>query len=275
MRALAALERFLERLLERPSARLFHVRLEPVQVLRKVERAMETGRRATAEGTIVPDRYLVRLDPSDIAGLDGAGATLAADLADGALRFARAHGYRLLARPRIDLVPDPQVASGDVAVEARFDAQHPSRVVAASSATSANPEFDDGPDSGLPGPVDGIADANGLGDATRVYAPPRVVGPLARLRVMDADGGDRIVVVDGSGLSIGRDPTNDVVLVDGRVSRRHARLQVRQGTLMLVDLGSSNGTLVNGAAVGEVTIGVGDEIRIGATRLLVEGLSTT
>ncbi len=274
MRALAALERFLERLLERPSARLFHVRLEPVQVLRKVERAMETGRRATAEGTIVPDRYLVRLDPSDIAGLDGAGATLAADLADGALRFARAHGYRLLARPRIDLVPDPQVASGDVAVEARFDAQHPSRVAAPSS-TRAIPELDDGRDSSLPLPADGIADASGLGDATRVYAPPRVVGPLARLRVMDADGGDRTVVVDGSGLSIGRDPTNDVVLVDGRVSRRHARLQVRQGTLMIVDLGSSNGTLVNGAAVGEVTIGVGDEIRIGAARLLVEGLSTT
>jgi pSer/pThr/pTyr-binding forkhead associated (FHA) protein len=47
----------------------------------------------------------------------------------------------------------------------------------------------------------------------------------------------------------------------------------RQGTLVLVDLGSSNGTLVNGAVVAEIAIGVGDEIRIGDTRMLIEPLT--
>ena len=69
MRPLSAVERFFERLFERPSARLFRARLHPVQVLRAVERAMERERRVEAGRTIVPDRFTVRLHPADLAGL--------------------------------------------------------------------------------------------------------------------------------------------------------------------------------------------------------------
>jgi hypothetical protein len=270
MRAFVALERFFERFFERPSARIFRAHLEPVAVLRRIERTMDTDRHQTTEGTLVPDRYTVRLHPADLAALTREAPTLPADLADGALRFAKAHGYRLRARPRIDLVPDPRIASGDLVVEGRIDegAANAGRSSWSSAPVGGAPHTDGGGSALVP-----VVDQGGpVGDATAVYRPPKVVGPIARLRVLDPTGGDRTVPIDGGLLTVGRDPDNDVVLADVRASRHHLRLQGRQGTLVLVDLGSRNGTLVNGVPVAEVAIGIGDEIRIGDTRLIVEAL---
>lgn len=67
----------------------------------------------------------------------------------------------------------------------------------------------------------------------------------------------------GGGLSIGRADTNDVVLDEGVVSGRHARI-VPPGTV--VDDGSTNGTLVNGRAVdGRVALRAGDLVQVGST----------
>ena len=54
-RPLMALEGFFERLLERPAARLFRVPLQPVQLERRIDRAMDTGRRLSADRTYVPE----------------------------------------------------------------------------------------------------------------------------------------------------------------------------------------------------------------------------
>jgi len=260
MRTLTALERFFERLFERPSARVFGTRIEPVQLLRLVEREMEAGRLHAPDGTIVPDRFAVTLHPSDLSALGAHGPTLAADLADAALRFARGHGYRLHRRPRVDLVPDPRVEPGDPRVVARFDTDG-----AAAGVWSASPP----PGDASLGPP---AMEPAVGDATIVYRPPRAVGPLARLRVLEPTGGDRTILLEGGGLTIGRAPDNGLVLGDARASRHHAHLHLRQGTLVLVDLDSQNGTIVNGQRVTEVALGVGDQILIGDTRLLIEAL---
>jgi hypothetical protein len=260
MRTLAALERFFERLFERPSARVFGTRVQPVQLLRRIEREMEAGRVSAPEGTMVPDRFAVALSPGDLAALGADRSGLADALADDALRFARAHGYRLRRRPRVDLVPDPRMEAGDATVVARFDVEG---AAAALWSAAPRPTGHELVPLAAPGPPP---------DATMVYHPPRLVGPLARLRVLEPTGGDRSVVVDGGALTIGRAPDNGLVLGDPAASRHHARLNVRQGMLVLVDLGSRNGTLVNGQAVTEVVLGVGDQIRIGDTRLLVEDL---
>ena len=85
MGPLAAVERFLERLFEGQSARLFHTGLRPIQVQRRLERAMESQRIREANRTIVPHRLVVRLSPPDLTSLRAASPTLAADLADAAL----------------------------------------------------------------------------------------------------------------------------------------------------------------------------------------------
>ncbi len=56
------------------------------------------------------------------------------------------------------------------------------------------------------------------------------------------------------------------------VSRRHARVERTADGLVARDLGSTNGTFVNGARVqGAMTIADGDELRVGSARFLVEG----
>ena len=66
---------------------------------------------------------------------------------------------------------------------------------------------------------------------------------------------------------IGRAAGGDVVLQDGQVSSRHASLQPRAGQWVLTDLGSSNGTSVNGQPVQAVTLHDGDVLAIGISRL--------
>jgi pSer/pThr/pTyr-binding forkhead associated (FHA) protein len=71
-------------------------------------------------------------------------------------------------------------------------------------------------------------------------------------------------------INIGRGPECELVLRDSRVSRRHARLTARDGVLVLTDLGSTNGTRVNGHRVTEVVLGAGDRILLGETILTIE-----
>ncbi len=78
---------------------------------------------------------------------------------------------------------------------------------------------------------------------------------------MMADG--RTIVVRGE-LVIGRVAGCDVVLDDTKASRRHARLIVEAGVVEIEDLGSSNGTLLNGKTVTRRVLRPGDEVQIGS-----------
>lgn len=81
--------------------------------------------------------------------------------------------------------------------------------------------------------------------------------------------GDRYSLVRYS-TSIGREFGNDIVLsCDRTISRQHAVVQYINGTFHIEDLGSKNGTRLNGTAVTErMPIGPGDEIVLGITRLI-------
>jgi putative nucleotidyltransferase with HDIG domain len=70
---------------------------------------------------------------------------------------------------------------------------------------------------------------------------------------------------------IGRHPDNDLQLTDPKVSRFHAIIDPTENDLWVRDLGSRNGTWVNGQTVGEIALKEGDEIRVGNTRMKVEG----
>jgi uncharacterized RDD family membrane protein YckC/predicted nucleic acid-binding Zn ribbon protein len=69
-------------------------------------------------------------------------------------------------------------------------------------------------------------------------------------------------------LSIGRDPSNDLVLPDAMVSRRHAVIEYRGNQFYLRDCNSSNGSVVNGDRVSERSLRDGDLLAIGTARLL-------
>jgi hypothetical protein len=334
MRPLPALERFFEQLFERPAVRIFRPRIQPVQLQRRIERAMENERMSGADRTLVPNRFRVHLHPEDLDSFGSLIPTLATDLAEGALAFARTHRYTLIDRPRVDLVADPGVGRGEIRVQARFaertrdarsgdeavrgpragfhvapdprdeplahggdvDSQLPTTEpspqgfpadVSAAEAfpsyapPSSTPGEDDMADGG-PGDLDEgspvlvAADAPAARNVSRtmVFEVPKIDSPLARLREVRPNGTQREIELDGGPLTIGRATDNGLVIHDSRVSRHHARLQARRGTLVFTDLRSTNGSRVNGSRVAEVVLGEGDRIEIGDTVLVVESVAS-
>ncbi|HVX20801.1 MAG TPA: DUF3662 and FHA domain-containing protein [Acidimicrobiales bacterium] len=86
-----------------------------------------------------------------------------------------------------------------------------------------------------------------------------------------------LVLPDGNRLTVGADPVVigrlpecSVVLGDPNVSRRHAELRRVGDAVVVTDLGSTNGTKVNGTAVREQQLASGDEITVGSTTLVFE-----
>ena len=240
MRAMSRVERFFERLVERPSARLFRTKLQPVQIMRRIERAMEAERGAEGRRGLVPDQFIVHIHPEDLAGLTPP-EQVAAEMASGALTFARSHGYALRDRPRVTLQPDGRLRPGEVEVDATL-----------SPARDA-PAGDQARDAG-----------------TRVFEVPVIRGPEVVIEIREPNRQARRVPASGGPMRIGRAPDCELVLRDSRVSRRHARLAARDGLLVLTDLGSTNGTRVNGHRVSEVVLGAGDRIMLGETVLTIE-----
>jgi hypothetical protein len=258
---LAAVERFFERIFERQAARLFRTKLQPIQLQRRIERAMESGRHRDGDRTLVPNRYAVHLNLVDLEAIRQVHPNLAADLADAALAFARGHGYTLADRPTVALIADTTIDTADLRVVATTDLRR-----------------GDASGNGPPGPT-GPPDAGGVAlnpppaiEHTSVFVVPTVESSRAVLREIRPDGRSRSIVVDGRPLTIGRAPDNGLVLADSRASRHHARLYGRRGALILADLGSTNGSWVNDRRIDEMALGEGDQVRIGDTILVVESV---
>jgi pSer/pThr/pTyr-binding forkhead associated (FHA) protein len=100
--------------------------------------------------------------------------------------------------------------------------------------------------------------------ASPVASPPQLV-----LEVVGSDGVSRTLPLDAP-LEVGRDPSAGLVLDDQLVSRLHARLTPGDGEATVEDLGSRNGTFVNGDAIVAATVvRPGDQVVVGETTLLV------
>jgi hypothetical protein len=91
---------------------------------------------------------------------------------------------------------------------------------------------------------------------------------MAKLIINPTSSSRRDLALPRSLLSIGRDPSNDLVLPDAMVSRRHAVIEFRGSQYVLRDCNSSNGSLVNGDRVTERGLRDGDLVAIGTARLL-------
>jgi dipeptidyl aminopeptidase/acylaminoacyl peptidase len=97
--------------------------------------------------------------------------------------------------------------------------------------------------------------------------PPEAIaaggGYPAKLTFESGPFAGRIVALPNQMVTVGRAPENDVVVSDPATSGRHGRIEVRSGAFWISDLGSTNGTLVNGEPVIEKQLAHGDLIAIG------------
>jgi hypothetical protein len=128
---------------------------------------------------------------------------------------------------------------------------------------------------------EGVIDPAGLvGDIT-LRAPRRVWSnllaralELARRPAPQEGSAPLTLALDWSGatdeLLVGRHPRCDLVLAEPTVSRRHARLRFRDGSWALQDLGSTNGTTINGLRVGRCQLRAGDHLMLGDQHLIVD-----
>jgi transcriptional regulator with GAF, ATPase, and Fis domain len=112
-------------------------------------------------------------------------------------------------------------------------------------------------------------------DGTPVGLLRPVEVPAFRIQVIEGPDAGLTITIDGTRPSrahVGKSTLSALRLTDPQVSRNHLALDVHQGTLRLVDCGSTNGTTVNGVWVRECRLTGGESIRLGDTALRVEAL---
>ncbi len=90
-----------------------------------------------------------------------------------------------------------------------------------------------------------------------------------QLVIRSGAGAGKVLPLEKSELHVGRDVTNDLVVSDEKVSRRHARLYSEGDQYVVEDLGSTNGTFINGARLsGPHLLRVGEQITFGETSIV-------
>jgi hypothetical protein len=274
------IERRIGGLVEGLFGRTFRSSVQPVELARKLAKEMDDHRTISIHRVYVPNTYTVYLNPADREQFAAYESQMCNELAEYLVEHARREGYSTATRPVVTLESEPDLTVGmfGIAVGAEDAADdRPSP-----SATVAAPEMPPGPPApaaplDVPPVVPPIPDPP-LTGATMVYAPEPEPEPQPEPAPEPTPPRERAVLMwDGRDLSldqgvtvIGRSSGCDVVVDDPNVSRRHAEIRRLGEGFSLVDLGSTNGTEVNGQRVGETSLMNGDVIGVGTTRLTFE-----
>ena len=300
MSFLRNLESKIANLVEGTFSRAFSSEVRPIEIARKLAREMEDHKSFSVSRTYVPNEYLVYLSPRDRERLAEYEDALVAELAGYLLEHARRERLALLSRPVIEFRTDDRLRLGEFGIQTRVThpegdqeplpeeaelAPEPIPEPRAPSPPPAAAPSVRSPDPPAAAPSvrspDPPAAAPSVlppeGGRTMVYSSAeRVAEPLqesARLRAQTAIlvvEGKRMVVGD-RGATVGRSRQCEIVVEDPNVSRRHAELRPRGGSWVFTDLGSTNGSRVNGRPVdGPTVVKPGDEIELGTAVMRFE-----
>ena len=244
MGVLQRFEHRLEGMVEGAFARAFKSELQPVEVASAIQREMDDRAAIVAQGrTLVPNDFVVEVAEDDYARLDVYADSLGIELATLAREYAKEQGYSFVGPVRMRFEGVRDLTTGTV------------RIL---SGVIRGTTVEDGeirrPASDVPQP------------AGAFHGNPRLLvsGPEA-----GPDGGtQRTYEISTPLIILGRGTDCDLRLVDPGVSRHHAEIRVEDGEVVLVDLGSTNGTFVNGQPVRRVTLTDGTRVTLGRTTLV-------
>lgn len=271
---LARFEAFIQRIVEGPFAFLFPSRVEPVELVRKLERAMEDNVLLQSEGRrLAPNVYDIYLSIKDHQQLAPSQAMLIRDWQNQLVEFARSRHFTLRTMPIIRIHSDTSLRVGVVRIETELadrQAGGEGAGIMATQALSAEqlaqlraqlPQGQQLP--GLPSmpsiPVPGGSSYPDAGDLPTQRASmsnpnmpamppaaPRVVMPQAWLTIRLPQSGQQIYRIEKPVINIGRQLSNDIIVEDKRVSRYHAQIKFQpDGQFAIYDLGSTNGITIN------------------------------
>jgi hypothetical protein len=248
-----SIEQRLEGLVEGFFTKVFRSGLQPVEVGRRILREMGNGKTVSVNRVYAPNEFRVWMSADDYAKFSQMEAGLQREFSELVIEQAKESRWNLMGIPRISFHEEESMGRGELRVEASLtaDPDSPSRVY------TREPNADD------PGGTRAVASDT----ADRLGLAPSAT----RLVVIDDDGSDsEAISITKDPVVIGRMSTNDVVLSDPNVSRRHAELRRAGGRWLLVDLGSTNGTTVNGKLAREHELAHGDRLMFGSTKIRFE-----
>ncbi len=166
----------------------------------------------------------------------------------------------------------PREMSSAPAESAPSDFEVPSMPAAAHSQPLTNTPMPTTPAAGLDQPLAPPSSEPALAALDQ----PLAAGPLFTLRVIegsDADIGREYQVYEGRACVIGRSLSANFVLMDAKISRHHCELKIERGAIVVTDLNSANGTVVNGERIGRGVMNPGDYLRLGFTVIGCEPVS--
>jgi hypothetical protein len=215
---LRGFERRLERMVEGTFARAFRSGVRPVELGRRLSRAMDDDRSVDVRGrTITPNHFEIALAEADYLRFGEVRDTLRSELVEAAREHAVERGYTFMGPADVVLFVDAKLYEGQFQVDAGFR-----------------------------------QGSGGTGAGALVFA----------------DGG-RLALTDKP-VVIGRLADCDIVIDDPNASRKHAEVRPDGVDYVVYDLGSTNGTRVNGSPVRRHTLSQGDHISIGTWQFMFE-----
>lgn len=276
MSVLRNLENKIAGLVEGTFSRAFRSEVRPVEIARRLAREMEEHKASALSHTYVPNEYRVFLSPRDRARFADYEDALASELAGYLLEHARRERLTLPSRPVIAFETADELGLGEFGIQTRV-VRPPDEPPAAVEPASVEPSPVQPPVQPVqppPVPAQPPEPPEPEAGRTMVYGSAgRIAEPLeerARVRQETAVlllGGKRMIVGSG-GATLGRSRQCDVVVDDPNVSRSHAELRPRGGSWVLTDLGSTNGSSVNGRRIDAPTVvKPGDEIELGTAAM--------
>jgi hypothetical protein len=248
------IEKRMESLVEGVFGRAFRRQIHPVEIAKGLTKQMDEGRMVSISRTYAPNDFTVHLSREDTESIRAYQASLNDELIQYASTHAENKNYHLMTPPRIRFETEDTLRFGEFGVTAKLTGGDGPREKGAPQDTSGQTRiFRTEESSG--GQID-------QGTATISADEARRHG-LAR-EIVEVVLGDEKHPLEGRGpWSVGRSQENDIVINDPNVSRRHAKISRADGGFVVEDLGSTNGTLLDGAPIDRERIEGGDELTFG------------
>ncbi len=256
--------------------RTFKSPVRPLQIGRKLIREIDANRTVDATGKpVAPNSFTVHLHENDRAAFGDLEKPLIAELIEAAKEYAASEDYSLLGDVKVVLFTDTTLKQGKFAVHAEVKAS-------AVATTPTSPEVVE-PVAAAEAPATVVPPVVPVPPVVAPPTPPTMAtpsippvpvpaaapAPVAKKFTLVMGDGGRIALKPGVA-SVGRSADSTVPLNDSNVSRRHAELRSRgdgEATeWVVVDLGSTNGTMVNGVKIsGEQKLKHGDALVFGSS----------
>ena len=251
----------MESLVEGVFGRAFRRQVHPVEIAKGLTKQMDENRMVSVSRTYAPNDFTIHLSKADEESIKAYQNALRDELIQYASTHAQSRGYHLMTPPKVRFVTEESLRFGEFGVTAKLTGGTGPRAEGAPEDTSGQTRIfrsekqeDDAQEDGERGGNQGTAAISP--EEARKHGLAREVVEL----VLE----DETYPLDGRGpWSVGRSEENDIVVQDPNVSRKHAQLLRLENGFVVEDLGSTNGTLLDGAPIDRERIESGDELTFG------------